>query len=314
VFQALRQFNLVSPIGPRILGWQRSIAFHRAAIAEAGGFRAVEEEFGRSVRVLMYHHVGPKVPGTFPELTVSPKEFEDHLEFLRKWGFNIISSADWIAYVQEGQSLPAKPVLLTFDDAYSDLAKYVFPVLKRLGCSALVFVPTAYVGGTNGWDQLNGSAPHQILSAKEILEWAKAGMEFGAHTRTHPYLEQLTQEALVEELQGSKKDLESVIQKPVTSFAYPYGEYRDREVEHASQYFPMCFTTDEGRNNITTDLGRLRRIMIYPDGMIMFATSLMLGLQPIRWLRDHVRLRTRLRQLRGQLSGNSTANPAQKFE
>lgn len=310
IFQVLRNFGIVARLGPRVLGWRRSIAFHRAAVAEAGGFHAAEAEFGISPRVLMYHHVGPRVPGTFPELTVSPEEFENHLKLLENLGFTFISSVDWLAYVQEGKPLPAKPVILTFDDAYKDMVKYAFPIMKRHACTGLVFVPTAYIGGTNEWDQLNGSASHELLSAEEIQEWAEQGMEFGAHTRSHPYLHESTPEALVEELEGSRRDLETIIKRPVTTFAYPFGEYRDREVEQALRYFSMCFTTDEGRIDITSDLGRLRRIMIYPDGMIMFVISLTLGLQPIRWLRDHVRLRTRLRQLRSQLFRKSTASPA----
>jgi GT2 family glycosyltransferase/peptidoglycan/xylan/chitin deacetylase (PgdA/CDA1 family) len=311
IFQRLRRLNVVCRYGPRILGWRRSIAFHRAAIRELGGLRGAKAEFGTVLPVLMYHHIGPAVPGTFPELTVSPEEFEGHLKLLRRRGYTAIAASDWLAYVQEGRPLPSKPVLLTFDDAYKDLVQYAFPLLVQHGCTGLVFVPTAFIGSSNEWDHLNGSAPHLLMTTEQIAEWAARGIEFGAHTRTHPRLEQLSPEALDEELKGSRRDLEAILERPVTNFAYPYGEfYNDREVEHALRCFSLCFTTDEGSNNLTTDLGRLRRIMIYPDGLLMFRVSIALGLQPIRWLRERVYLRTRLRRLWSVLFGKSTAADA----
>jgi hypothetical protein len=99
-----------------------------------------------------------------------------------------------------------------------------------------------------------------------------------------------------EELEGSRRGLEAILERPVVSFAYPYGHYGDREVEHASRSFPLCFTTDEGSNNLTTDRGRLLRIMVNPTGLLRFRLCLILGYDPIIRLRNRLQIRTRLRK------------------
>jgi hypothetical protein len=81
------------------------------------------------------------------------------------------------------------------------------------------------------------------------------------------------------------------------SFAYPYGHYGDREVEYAVSKFPLCFTTDEGKNILTTDKGRLLRIMINPAGLFRFRLCLAFGFDPIIRLRERLRLRTRVRKV-----------------
>jgi peptidoglycan/xylan/chitin deacetylase (PgdA/CDA1 family) len=258
---------------------------------------------GAALPVLMYHHIGSGVMGTNPALTISPAEFERHLHYLKRRGYTTILPADWLAYVTQGKALPRKPLLLTFDDAYADLAQHCFPLLKKYGCTGVVFVPTANIAGTNVWDQPDWPVPHRLLSAGQIAEWAAQGIDFGAHTRSHPDLRYLTLSEVDKELEGSRRDLETILGRQVVSFAYPYGYCGDREVELALCKFPLCFTTNEGKNTLATDLGRLRRIMIYPGGLLGFRLCLVFGFDPIIRLRTLVRLRTRLRRFWRTLSG-----------
>jgi len=303
VAQALRAIPLIRSAGVKILDWRRGVVFHRAAVHEAGGWKALNEEFATVLPVLMYHHIGPRMPGTFKQLTVCPSEFERQMRSLKRRGFSTILTADWLAYIREGKKLPTKPILLTFDDAYADLAQHCFPVLRRFGYSGVVFVPTANIGGINQWDVATGSAPHCILTTEQIIEAANQGIEFGAHTRTHPDLRKLDLAEVQAEMEDSRSELEVLLGKPVISFAYPYGEYGDREVACASRIFPLCFTTDEGKNSLATERGRLRRIMVYGDGLLMFACSLVLAFNPFRRLQHHVRLRTKLSRLWAGLRG-----------
>jgi peptidoglycan/xylan/chitin deacetylase (PgdA/CDA1 family)/glycosyltransferase involved in cell wall biosynthesis len=297
VAQILINIQIFKKLGLRIMDWRRSIEFHRAAAREAGGVRTLAAEFWSVLPVLMYHHIGPRVPGTNPILTVTPSEFEGHIRWLKRQGYTTILPADWLDYCLEGKVLPSKPVLLTFDDAYADLAEYCFPVLEKNDCKAVVFVPTSDVGGSNTWDQASWPVAHRLLSAEQIARAATKGIDFGAHTRTHPDLQHLKPGAMDIELEGSKHDLERILGRRILSFAYPYGHYGDREVEHAHQQFALCFTTDEGKNILTTDRGRLRRIMVYPGGWHRLSLCLSFGFDPIRRLRERVQLRTRSRRL-----------------
>ena len=73
---------------------------------------------------------------------------------------------------REGKGLPDKPVLLTFDDGYADLAEYALPVLRRYGFGAGVFIVTGQVGGTNAWDEARSSGTHHLLTREQIRYWA----------------------------------------------------------------------------------------------------------------------------------------------
>jgi peptidoglycan/xylan/chitin deacetylase (PgdA/CDA1 family) len=54
-------------------------------------------------------------------------------------------------------------------------------------------------------------------------------VEVGAHSRTHPRLDELAPGRLRDEVHGSKADLEDLLQQPTRSFAYPHGDH-DRQV------------------------------------------------------------------------------------
>jgi peptidoglycan/xylan/chitin deacetylase (PgdA/CDA1 family) len=261
-------------------------------------------EFGMRVPVLLYHHVGPPRAGTPPGLTVSPEQFERQVRWLSKRGYVGIRAADWVAWCREGKPLGPKPVLMTFDDAYADIADYALPVLKRHGFGAVVFVVTGQIGGENKWDQVSGSAPLPLMTAEQIRYWANQGIEFGAHSRTHPDLTQLTTDRLAEEVGGSGEDLARLLGRKVVSFAYPYGPYNEAACRSAQRAFDLAFTTDEGLNYLGTDLHRLRRTHILPnEALFEFACRARWGWNPIKRLRARLRLRSRAKALLRRLFG-----------
>ena len=131
--------------------------------------------------VLMYHHVGPVRRGTFAFLTVSPGSFGAHVRWLARQGYVGIRPSDWLAWCRGEATLPDKPVLITFDNAYADVAEYALPVLRGCGFGAAVFVVTGLVGKTNAWDESQCSGTHSLMTAQQIRQWAGQGIEFGAH-------------------------------------------------------------------------------------------------------------------------------------
>jgi peptidoglycan/xylan/chitin deacetylase (PgdA/CDA1 family) len=104
----------------------------------------------------------------------------------------------------------------------------------------------------------------RLLGAEELRFWARQGIEFGAHSRSHADLRKLRGAALREEVAGSRADLEQILEREVCSFAYPYGFY-DAEVRAAvSEAFPLCFSVDGKLNDVTTDPLHIRRTMVLP--------------------------------------------------
>jgi len=223
---------------------------------------------GLRLSTLMYHHVGPRRPGTLPQLTIGPGQFEQQVRWLAKRGYRGIAARDWLAWCKEGKRLPEKPILLTFDDAYADLAEYAFPILEHYGFGAAVFVVTGLLGGTNAWDEANTIGTHRLLTANQICDWHRRGIEFGAHGRTHV---DLTTEGLDlgSEIVGSGDDLAALLHGEVTAFAYPYGATSPPVREVVTRRFQLAFGTEPGMNNIQTDPYALKRSMVKPHESIL---------------------------------------------
>lgn len=274
----------------RLLAARINLNMYRGAVREAGSWRSFRSEFWVRLPVLMYHRIGEQKRGTYPDLTVDPGKFAIQMQWLAENGYEPISSFDWVAYCTVAKPLPEKPVLITFDDAYADLADHALPVLREHGFRAVVFVPTAYIGESNIWDQAKGSASIRLMTADSIKKWAVHGIEFGAHSRTHPELDGICASALPEEVAGSQAELERIIESPVFAFAYPYGNHNERVEEAVGRCFRLAFTTEDGLNNLGTNLMRLRRTMVQPDdSLVDFASRVQFGLS----IPEHTRARMR---------------------
>jgi glycosyltransferase involved in cell wall biosynthesis/peptidoglycan/xylan/chitin deacetylase (PgdA/CDA1 family) len=280
--------------GVRALSLWCRLSFLRSSLRAVGSWSAFRAEFDLRMPVLVYHRIGPTQPGTHPDLTVSPEEFERQVRCLSDRGYIGIRPSDWLAWCREGSPLPEKPLLLTFDDAYAELAEYALPVLRRYGFGAVVFVVTGQVGGTNTWDESKGSATIHLMNASQIREWTAQGIEFGAHSRTHPDLTTLSCSQMEDEIWGSKNDLATMVGRPVTSFAYPYGRFNEMVCECVRNVYDCAFSCDEGLNTLSSDLCRLRRIPVQPnDSLLDLTCRVRLGWSPLNRLRSRLRIRSR---------------------
>ena len=174
-----------------------------------------------------------------------------------------MSARAWLAWCQSAEPVPRRPVLLTFDDAYSDLHDHAFPALDANGYGATLFAPAGYLGKENLWDQAlragSHTVTHRLLESTAVVAWHRRGIEVGAHSRTHARLPTLSSQDLMAELEGSKRDLERLLDAPVTTFAYPFGAVDERVRDATASVFDAAFTIDEGLNTLATDPLMLRR-------------------------------------------------------
>jgi peptidoglycan/xylan/chitin deacetylase (PgdA/CDA1 family) len=246
----------------------------------------------RRVAVLLYHHVGNPRPETrHLALTVTPERFRRQVQWLRWRGYKGITPAQWLAWRTTGERLPERPVLFTFDDAYADCATFAFPVLERFGFRSAIFVISGQVGGTTPWDGLS------MMTMEQIRYWNTHGVEIGAHTRTHPDLTAASEEAVADEVAGSKEDLIKAGLSPL-SFAYPYGSLDQRVQKSVERVFSLAFTCEEGLNDLRTDPLLLKRTMVQPsDTLLDIEFRARFGKDPLDWVRSRVRLRSRLSSL-----------------
>jgi len=243
------------------------------------------------VAVLLYHHIGkPRPNPAYLSLTVTPRQFQRQIQWLHWRGYTPISCAQWITGQKEAGSLPNKPIILTFDDAYSDLATHAFPVLERYGFPSVVFAITGHAKGGSFWEGL------PTMTMEQLRHWSTRGVEIGAHTRSHPDLTTISDLAASEEVVGSREDLNDAGLPPL-SFAYPFGAFDARSRRLVDGSFEMAFTCEEGLNDPATDPLLLKRTMVHPgDNLIDIEFRAAFGRSPLDWLRTHGRLRSRIRK------------------
>lgn len=106
----------------------------------------VEPERANSLRILTYHRVAPvdEQPNLSPPLlSATPEGFNKQMRHLARH-YCPISMQDLFEFYDHGTRLPRRAVMVTFDDAYSDFARYAWPIMKQYQIPATLFVPTAY--------------------------------------------------------------------------------------------------------------------------------------------------------------------------
>ncbi len=262
--ERFRNNTWVRGVGVSLLHAQIFFQVIRSGVAATGSWRNAVREYGLRLPVLLYHRIGSPPTGLWPLATVTPDRFARHLKWLARFGYSGIRPSDWLDWVTKGKALPRKPILLTFDDGYSELTELALPLLFQKGYGAGVFVVTGLLGKTNAWDEEKGYSPLRLMQARDISEWVEKGIEFGAHSRTHPDLTRLSEKALDGEIEGSGRDLEAILGHSVASFAYPYGLYDDHARRQVRRSYGMAFTTTKGVNSLRTDLHELKRTAVDP--------------------------------------------------
>lgn len=216
------------------------------------------------VPVLMYHKVNPYFYDGGKGLRVTPEAFREQMEYLYERGYHTVSLDQLMGHWQKKGDLPSKPVVITFDDGYEDNYRFAFPVLKKFGFTATIFLVYDDIGGFNVWDDKNNVAHHiRLLSWNQIDIMKGEGITFESHTLTHPNLTQITPEAARREITESKRKLEKRLGTEVNFIAYPYGKRNsviDEAVRTAS--YRGAVTTVMGKNLASTDPVELKRLRV----------------------------------------------------
>jgi peptidoglycan/xylan/chitin deacetylase (PgdA/CDA1 family) len=186
-------------------------------------------------------------------LSVSPAQFEEHLAYLRQAGYETISMKD-LTYALSGHlTLPAKPIVISFDDGYRDNYENAFPLLRKYGYTGIFYLFTQVID----WY-------HQdYITWEMVKEMHQAGMEFGSHSYRHSDLTSRDVDFLVYEILGSKEAIEERIGEPVRFFSYPSGRYDAFTVKVvASANFWGAVTTQWGAEQSYQERFEMPRIRV----------------------------------------------------
>ncbi len=225
--------------------------------------------------ILMYHRVAPTGASAAARYRVTPEAFEAQLAYLRDSGFRDTNLIEWSHALRTRRPLPGRAVLFTFDDGYRDFATHAWPLLRRYGFGAVVFLVSGLIGKTNRWDAAMGEEV-PLLGWDEIRRLRDEGVWFGSHSATHAPLTALAPEEIVREAATSRLALERGLGHAVTAFAYPYGD-ADQVVHHLCGACGYLFglSCEPGPSTLHDSAMALPRIEIMGgDGLEQFALKL----------------------------------------
>lgn len=181
--------------------------------------------------VLLYHRLGlPKLGSLVAGQYVAPRLFRSQLDYLTARGWRNVRISESI---RPDDPSDGSRFAVTFDDGYLSVYEHACPALAERSMTATVYVVAGAVGGINEWDRKAGDQKENMMSAGQIRELAETGFDIGSHTMRHPRLTTLSDEEMQAEIEDSKKALEDIIGREVTSFSYPYGDYDGRVLEAA---------------------------------------------------------------------------------
>jgi len=239
------------------------------------------------VPVLGYHSISDERRDGTLRWSVSPGVFDEQMALLRDRGRVPLTVSGFASVLRGVAPLPARPVLVTFDDGFADLATAALPVLQRYGVVATAYVITSRVGPP----PRPGADP--ALGWDELTALCDGGVEIGSHSHTHRALDCLRRDEVRREVGLSRQVLEEGLGEPVSSFAYPYGYHSAavrREVRSAG-YTSAC-AVKNALSHDSDDVFAIARILIEREMTTATLDALFDGRGwPLTWHGE--RLRTR---------------------
>ena len=167
--------------------------------------------------ILLYHHVN----GDYAEnrYSVSIPEFSDQMRYLYDNGYTAITISTLVDVILYGGELPAKPIVITFDDGNIGVYENAFPIMQSYNYPGVFYIVASRIRDVEGF-----------VNVEQIIEMADAGWEIGSHSFTH---QDITKDHSIAdyEIRQSKLALEAALDLDINTFAYPFGEIDDYVVQ-----------------------------------------------------------------------------------
>jgi peptidoglycan/xylan/chitin deacetylase (PgdA/CDA1 family) len=183
----------------------------------------------KGVRVLMYHKFATE---NCDFLTVTTTQFETQLIYLKTENYQFITAQNLLDFYIDNKPLPPKPLLLTFDDGYVNNLELAYPILKKHGAKATIFIPTSFVGTTNKWD--NGS--DAIMSLEQLKSLDPSVFELALHSHEHRNYADLNVAEIASDVAQNVTFFKKNNLNYTPVFAYPYGGRPKNEIKMGMIY------------------------------------------------------------------------------
>jgi peptidoglycan/xylan/chitin deacetylase (PgdA/CDA1 family) len=214
----------------------------------------------------MYHRVGQAHNAWEARYAISPEAFAAHIHSLERNGYQAVSIDALVEWLEGGPPLPKKAIVVTFDDGFRGVRDHALPVMEGAGWPFTVFLVSDLIGKDDSWTRAQNPAgvTYPLLDLDEIRDMQKRGVSFHSHTRTHASLPTLGEDALADQLAGSRVQLARLLGHEVDYLAYPFGHVDERvEAATCAAGYRAAFSTQCGFNRRGVNRFRIRRIDVY---------------------------------------------------
>lgn len=223
----------------------------------------------QTVPVLCYHHFDEDCHSS---LCTPISLFEEQMRYLKENGYRVIPMKTLLGFLNYRNPLPQKAVILTIDDGYRSAYEVAFPILKKYGFTATLFIYTDFI-----------EASTSALTWDHLRAMKDGGFEVGSHTLSHCDLTKRREgeemgdhlARVVKELRLSKQIIDEQLNQDTVYLAFPYGEHNQRVLNLCEQVgYKMGFSVRKGGNPFFSDPLTLRRNQILKKDMQSFVSRL----------------------------------------
>jgi peptidoglycan/xylan/chitin deacetylase (PgdA/CDA1 family) len=227
------------------------------------------------VPILCYHRFGKTCKSN---LCIPERTFAKQLEYLKNNGYHTIHLSDLMEFLNYKTAIPSKSVIITLDDGYRSIYEFAYPLLKRYGYTASLFIYTDFI-------EASGNA----LTWNQLRKLKAAGFEIGSHSISHadltkklPYENDQTYwSRITKEFVNSKKIIDRELNQDTQFFAYPYGNYNQQILDlFPKAGYKLGLTIRNGGNSFLSNPLTLKRSQILAENMAYFVDRIQI-IQPI---------------------------------
>lgn len=220
---------------------------------------------GPEIAILGYHRIGsPPGDGWETWFYTSEDSFCSQLEWLDQSGITVLGLGQLLHALEEPESLPARSVALTFDDADRSLIEVALPVLLRFGFPAIAFVASDFVGGRTTFDPAQPET--DVCDWDDLRTLQRCGVAVQSHGASHRAFSDIAPAERREELRRSKSVLETGLSCLVEAITYPYGDAGPAPEECNAAGYRVAFGYRGGSARLSAaDPYQLPRIAMGPD-------------------------------------------------
>ena len=229
----------------------------------------ITDEGYQTVPILCYHRFERSCDSP---LCMPAEIFEQQLRYLKENGYRVIGPEELADFLDYRKPIPKNAVMISIDDGYSSVYDVAYPILKKYGFTATLFIYIDYVGVSS-----------KAITWEQLRALKREGFYIGSHSIAHSDLSKQKEKEdgkaylarLKREIFRSKQIIDENLGQDTLIFSYPFGRQNQTVASLARQAgYKIAVTVDRGSNPFFADPFMLKRDQILKRDMDRFSSRL----------------------------------------